>query len=78
LSEPDQRDLKSKQDVEQYVVQLLSQGKKYTTKEIVELAEKDGVTCPDEPARFLNKMRMKGQITGKLSMEHKGWLWWIE
>ena len=71
-------DLISKDDIEKYVIELLHQGKQFTTKEIVELAEKDGLSCPDEPVRFLNKMRIKGQINGKLSMEHKGWIWWIE
>ncbi len=69
---------KSKKDIEQAIINLLTKGQKYTTKEIVEIAEKDGISCPDEPVRFLNKMRMKGEIKGKLSMEHKGWLWWVE
>lgn len=71
------KDIKSKQDIEQYVIKLLSQGRKMTTKEIVETSELDGVSCPDEPVRFLNKLRMKGEIKGELSIEHKGWLWWV-
>jgi hypothetical protein len=71
-------DSKSKKDIEHAVINLLNKGQKYTTKDIVEIAEKDGISCPDEPVRFLNKMRMKGEIKGKLSMEHKGWLWWVE
>jgi hypothetical protein len=70
-------DKKSKHNIEHYVIQLLSQGKKFTTKEIVELVEKDGLSCPDEPVRFLNKLRIKGEIKGQLSMEHKGWIWWV-
>ncbi len=71
-------ELMTKSEIEKYVIQLLSQGRKFTTKEIVALVERGGLTCPDEPVRFLNKMRFKGQIKGKLSMEHKGWLWWVD
>ena len=78
MTEEEPNKIKSKQDIEQYVIQLLSDGKKYKTKEVVELVESGGLSCPDEPVRFLNKMRIKGQIKGKLSMEHKSWLWWFE
>jgi len=77
MEESDSKHFKSKQDVEQYVIELLRSGQKMTTKEIVECAEDDGVTCPDEPVRFLNKLKMKGEINGQLSLEHKGWLWWV-
>ncbi len=76
ISDRDLGHFASKQEIEQYVIQLLSHGKKMTTKEIVERTEHDGLSCPDEPVRFLNKLRMKGQINGQVSLEHKGWLWW--
>ena len=64
-------------DVEQIILQLLTRGPKMTTKEVVSCVEGYGLSCPDEPVRFLNKLRMKGKIKGQLSIEHKGWLWWI-
>lgn len=67
----------TKQEAEEYIIQLLKDGQKLTTKEIVELTENAGVSCPDEPVRFLNNMRMKGVINGHVSIEHKGWLWWV-
>lgn len=75
--EPPQISLKSKHEVEQYVVKLLAQNQKLTTSEIVTQAELDGVSCPDEPVRFLNRLRLKGVIQGQLSLEHKSWLWWV-
>ena len=64
-------------DVEQMILQLLNRGPKMTTKELVSSVEDYGLSCPDEPMRFLNKLRMKGRIKGQLSIEHKGWLWWV-
>jgi hypothetical protein len=78
MKSQDLKNFRSKQEIEHYVVQLLSEGRKMSTKEIVDLAEKDGISCPDEPVRFLNKMRLKGEIKGQLSLEQKGWLWWVE
>jgi repressor of nif and glnA expression len=49
-----------------------------TTREIEEIVSGKGKQCPDSAVRFLTKMRYKGMIMGKLSMEHKGWIWWIE
>jgi hypothetical protein len=76
---PDTPELSSKStsEVEHYVIKLLTQNRKLTTSEIVAQAELDGVSCPDEPVRFLNRLRLQGVIQGQLSLEHKGWLWWV-
>lgn len=48
------------------------------TKEIEEIVQSKGKQCPDSAVRFLTKMRYKGMIKGELSMEHRGWIWWVE
>ena len=48
------------------------------TREIEVQVAKGEAQCPDSAARFLNKLRFKGMIKGKLSIEDKGWLWWLE
>ena len=77
MTEPDQNKYESKKDIEKYILDLLQERGKMTTQEIKECTENAGLSCPDEPVRFLNKLRIKGFIQGKISMEHKGWLWWI-
>ena len=67
----------SKRDLETYLIQLLKSSQKVTTVELVSLVEKTGRSCPDEPVRFLNKLRMEGKIKGELSKEQRGWLWWV-
>ena len=41
--------------VEEYIVGLLKTKNGMTTREILAQAELDGISCPDEPVRFLNK-----------------------
>jgi hypothetical protein len=77
MTEPDQNDYKPKKDIEQYILDLLKKEGKLTTQQIKEKTENAGLSCPDEPVRFLNKLRIKGMIQGKISMEQKGWLWWV-
>lgn len=47
-----------------------------STKEIEEIVSGRGKQCPDSAVKFLTKMRYKGMIMGKLSIEHRGWIWW--
>ncbi|MCK5561929.1 MAG: hypothetical protein KAJ51_15125 [Thermoplasmata archaeon] len=70
-------DLKTTKKVEEYVLALLGSKGEMTTRDILEHTEHDGLSCPDEPVRFLTKLRMKGLINGRVSMEHKGWIWWV-
>ena len=62
--------------MQDYIIQLLQTHGKLTTSEIRESAERAGHSCPDEPVRYLNKLRKKGLISGKVSLEQKGWVWW--
>ena len=67
------------QDAENLIVSLLSKANRpLTTKEIEEIIQSKDKRCPDSAVRFLTKMRYKDIIKGELSIEHKGWIWWIE
>ena len=76
-TKPELEHLTSKQDLEEWLIKLLQKSGKMTTSQIKECADSDGLSCPDEPVRFLNKLKVKGIIKGQLSIEHKGWLWWV-
>lgn len=66
-------------DAEKLIVSLLSKADKpLTTREIEKIVQGKGKRCPDSAVRFLTKMRYKGTIKGELSIEHKGWIWWID
>lgn len=66
-------------DAEKLIVSLLSKADKpLTTREIEKIVQGKGKRCPDSAVRFLTKMRYKGMIKGELSIEHKGWIWWID
>lgn len=69
----------TEQDAENLIVSLLSKANRpLTTREIEEKIQVKDKRCPDSAVRFLSKMRFKDIIKGKLSIEHKGWIWWIE
>lgn len=68
----------SEKEAEQFVVQLLRETDNLTTRQIEAEATKRNRTCPDAIIRFLNKLKLKGIIKGKLSVEHRGWIWYIE
>ncbi len=65
-------------EAEEFVVKLLNEHEFLTTREIEAEASKHNITCPDAIIRFLNKMKMKGMIKGKLSVENRGWIWYVE
>ena len=65
-------------DAEKLILYLLSNADEpLTTREIEEKVQGKGKRCPDSAVRFLSKMRYKGMIKGELSIEHKGWIWWL-
>ncbi len=53
-------------------------GKPLTTREIETETRKRMVSCPDKTPVFLNRLRLKGIVKGKLSVEKRAWIWWIE
>ena len=72
------KDEMSEKEAEEFVVQLLRENDNLTTRQIETEAAKRNRTCPDAIIRFLNKLKLKGIIKGKLSVEHRGWIWFIE
>jgi len=72
------RKLKEK-DARELIISILSKSiAPLTTRVVEEMVQGEGKQCPDSAVRFLAKMRYKGLIKGKLSREHKGWIWWVE
>ena|GEM_PF-673074 len=49
-----------------------------TTRELEEELRGKGHRCPDGAVRFFNKLRIRGVISGKVSFEKRGWIWWVE
>lgn len=63
-------------EAERFVMELLDLKGSLTTRQIEEEATRRETTCPDAIVRFLNKMKLRGLIRGKLSVEHRGWIWY--
>jgi repressor of nif and glnA expression len=60
------------------IIEILSnKGIPLTTAQIEEEVDKLGLKCPDSAVRYLNSLRIKNIIKGKLSLEDKTWVWWI-
>ena len=57
---------------------LKSAGKPLTTRNIEGEIRKSLISCPDSLPVLLNKLRLRGVVKGKLSPEHRGWIWWLE
>jgi hypothetical protein len=53
-------------------------GKPLTTRDVEGEIRKTLASCPDSLPVLLNRLRLKGLVKGKLSVEHRGWIWWIE
>jgi hypothetical protein len=66
-------------DAERLILSLLGKSNgPLTTKEIENNVQNQGKRCPDSAVKFLSKMRYKGMIKGELSIEKKGWIWWLD
>ncbi len=63
------------QEAEDYILDLLKAKGKMTTSEVYKISQDNGVRCPDETVKFLNKMRLEGKINGEVSIEAKSWIW---
>ena len=64
--------------VELIISILRTAGKPLTTREIEMETRKRMVSCPDRTPVFLNRLRLKGIVKGKLSVEKRAWIWWVE
>ena len=57
---------------------LKKAGKPLTTRDVEGEIRKTLTSCPDTLPVLLNRLRLKGLVKGKLSAEHRGWIWWVE
>jgi hypothetical protein len=63
----------------QLIISILKAANKpLTTREIEVETRKRKVSCPDKTPVFLNRLRLKGIVKGKLSVEKRAWIWWVE
>ena len=66
----------------EYVLMLLKEifdNEKLSTAEVEErLDESFGYRCPDDLAKSLALLRLKGLIKGDPDREKGGWLWWMD
>ena len=60
-----------------FVLRILGNGKRWSTREIEAMARADAVGLPRPLARFLSELRRDGVIEGELDMERRGWAWWL-
>ncbi|MEM0343397.1 MAG: hypothetical protein QXJ32_07190 [Thermoplasmata archaeon] len=65
-------------EAEKFVLNLLRLKGPLTTIEIEIEAGNEGKKCPDQTVLFLTKMKKKGLIRGEVSVERRGWLWWVD
>ena len=64
-------------DAEAYVKRLLLTRGPMTTREVEETAAGAGKRCPDQTVLYLAKLRQRGVIDGEVSVERRGWVWWL-
>ncbi|MCD6461748.1 MAG: hypothetical protein J7L61_03290 [Thermoplasmata archaeon] len=69
----------SDEEAEEYILAMLREAREpLLTREIEERMHRMDGQCPDSSVRFLNRLRLQGKIKGKLSIERRGWIWWVE
>lgn len=66
------------EDAESYIMRLLREKGRMTTRAITRELLMFIPRCPDYPTKLLATMRRKGKIKFELSSEDKGYIWWIE
>jgi hypothetical protein len=64
-------------EAEEFVVELLRRSGPLTTMQIEVAARRRDKRCPDQTVLFLTKMKKKGIVKGEVSLERRGWIWWI-
>lgn len=73
-----ERKLSEEESFEMILSVLNAAGKPLTTRDIEGEIRKRLVSCPDSLVMLLNRLRLRGQVKGQLSVERRGWIWWIE
>jgi len=77
-TEMSERKLTEEESSELIMTILKKAGKPLTTRAVEGEIRKTLISCPDTLPVLLNRLRMKGLAKGKLSAEHRGWVWWVE
>jgi predicted transcriptional regulator len=65
------------EEAEALVIRILKEKGPLLTRQIEEEIFKRNLQCPDSTQRTLNKLRIKGSISGELSLRERAWRWWI-
>jgi hypothetical protein len=61
------------------IVWLVFGNDRLTTKDIENRLETMfSYKCPDDFAKTLMKLKQGGFVKGEVSMEHGGWVWWVD
>ncbi|HTY46475.1 MAG TPA: hypothetical protein VMB46_02295 [Methanomassiliicoccales archaeon] len=53
-------------------------GSRLSASEIETEVKSDGLRCPDDLVRTLNRMRLKGTIKGELDRQNGSYVWWVD
>jgi predicted transcriptional regulator len=73
-----ERKLTEEESLKLIMAILRKAGKPLTTRDVEGEIRKTLTSCPDSLPVLLNRLRLKGLVKGKLSSEHRGWIWWTE
>jgi predicted transcriptional regulator len=73
-----ERKLTEEESLKLIMTILRKAGKPLTTRDVEGEIRKTLTSCPDSLPVLLNRLRLKGLVKGKLSAEHRGWIWWTE
>lgn len=68
----------SESEAEEHIINILRSHGPLTTKELEDMTKSTGKQCPDGTLQFLNKLRFTGKVKGEVSIEKRGWIWWVE
>ena len=60
-----------------FVVGLLKDRGPLSTMEIEMSAREHRTRCPDQTVLYLTKLMHRGVIHGEVSVEKRGWVWWL-
>lgn len=67
----------SEEEAEKIIVEFLARKGRATTREIEEEVQKTGKRCADDGVKFLMKLKSNGRIKGEVSIEARGWVWYL-
>ena len=60
-----------------FVVALLKDRGPLSTMEIETFARERHTRCPNQTVLYLTKLMHRGVIHGEVSVEKRGWVWWL-